>query len=238
MNNLEETVVAVIKPQTTTGEQELAVQVSDIEFQAEALVISNAEQLEEAGRFGVMLREKMSEVIKFFAPMKKSAHDAHKQVCDREKQMLAPLKNAESMLKKSINEYEIKRAQERRAAEEEARRLAQEEADRKLEESIAAEENGDFETAKTALFDAELADRASRTLTSANEQQKVKGVITTKDWEIESIDLDKVPVSVAGVLIRPVDQSAVMRLIRSSKGQIKIDGIKYRETVKTSFRRS
>ena len=59
-----------------------------------------------------------------------------------------------------------------------------------------------------------------------------------KDWEITDIDLSKVPTSIAGVLIRPVDTAAVMKLIRASKGAIQIEGITYRETAKMSFRRA
>ena len=112
------------------------------------------------------------------------------------------------------------------------------EADRKLEESIRAEENGDMEAAKSAMLDAEIADSASRMAVVNMEQPKAKGVTSTKDWEIDSIDLSKVPTEVMGMVIRPVDTAAVMKLIRASKGQIQIEGIKYHETLKTSFRRS
>ena len=237
-NQVEEKVIAVIEPQKAAGEEELAVQVTDIEFQAEAIVVSNDEEYTEAGEFGVLLREKIAEVTEFFAPMKKAAHDAHKQVCDREKQMLTPLKNAESVLKKTMGEYAMKKERERRAAEEAARRLAMEEANRKLEESIRAEENGDMEAANSAMLDAEIADSASRMAVVNMEQPKAKGVTSTKDWEIDSIDLSKVPTEVMGMVIRPVDTAAVMKLIRASKGQIQIEGIKYHETLKTSFRRS
>ena len=38
------------------------------------------------------------------------------------------------------------------------------------------------------------------------------------------------------VVIRPVDEKAVARLIKMSKGQIKIPGIEYKETVSVSIR--
>lgn len=237
MNNYEEKVVAVVDPLTSAGEDELAVEVTDIEVRAEVLVVADDQQYAEAGEFGVMLKQKMAEVTEFFAPMKKAAHDAHKQVCDREKQMLAPLKNAESILKKSMGTYALKKEQERRAAEEAARRLAQEEATRKLEAAIAAEQNGDADALKAAMLDAEIADTASRTVIVENDTPKTKGVSMQKDWEITDIDLSKVPDSIAGVVIRPVDTAAVMKLIRASKGAIQIEGITYRETAKMSFRR-
>lgn len=238
MNNYEEKVVAVVDPLTSAGEEELATQVTDIELRAECLIVADDNQYAEAGEFGVLLKNKMAEVTEFFAPMKKAAHNAHKQVCDREKQMLAPLKNAESILKKSMGAYALKKEQECRAAEEAVRRLAQEEANRKLEAAIAAEQNGDVDALKAAMLDAEIADTASRTVIVENDTPKAKGVSMQKDWEIIDVDLSKVPDSIAGVVIRPVDTAAVMKLIRASKGAIQIEGITYRETAKMSFRRS
>lgn len=238
MNSCEEKVVAVVEPLTSAGEDELAVEVTDIEVRAEGLVVTDDQQYTEAGEFGVLLKQKMAEVTAFFAPMKKAAHDAHKQVCDREKQMLTPLKNAESILKKSMGAYALKKEQERRVAEEAARRLAQEEADRKLEAAIAAEQSGDADAVKAAMIDAEIADSASRMVTVEPDTPKAKGVSVQKDWEITGIDLSKVPDTVAGVVIRPVDTAAVMKLIRASKGAIQIEGITYQETAKMSFRRS
>lgn len=42
---------------------------------------------------------------------------------------------------------------------------------------------------------------------------------------------------VAGVEIRPVDRSAVMRLIRATKGQVHIPGVVYKEVAKVAFRK-
>ena len=238
MNNTEEKIVAVVEPQEAPGEEKLATEVTDIEVRAEALLVADDQQYTEAGEFGVLLKQKMAEVTAFFAPMKKAAHDAHKQICDREKQMLAPLKNAESILKKSMGAYAMQKERERRAAEEAARRLAQEEADRKLAAAIKAEETGDQAASNAAMLDAEIADAASRMVTVENGTPQAKGVSVRRDWEITDIDLSKVPTSVAGVLIRPVDTAAVMKLIRASKGAIQIEGITYRETANMSFRRA
>ncbi len=57
-----------------------------------------------------------------------------------------------------------------------------------------------------------------------------------KSCPITSIDLDKVPVTALGVLIRPVDERAVMKLIRDSHGTVNIPGITYAETPVLSFR--
>lgn len=238
MNNLEEKVVAVVDPLTSAGEEELATQVTDLEVRAQKLTVSDDQQYEEAGQIGTLIKQRMSEVTDFFAPMKKAAHEAHKQICDREKKMLAPLKKAEAALKDAMGEYVMRQEEERRAAEEEARHLAQAEADRKLEEAIQAEQDGDEEALRAAMIDAEIADSASRSVFVDGGAPKTKGVSYQQDWEITAIDASKVPTEINGAIIRPVDTGAVMKLIRASKGTIQIEGITYKEKAKMSFRRA
>lgn len=237
MNNEVETVVAVLDNSSSAGESELTSQVIDFQFKAESLVVESDKQYEEAGAFGRMLKEKMAEVSEFFAPMKKTAHEAHKQICDREKKTLAPLKNAETMLKKAMGAYALQKEKARREAEETAKRLAKEEALKKLDESIAYEKAGDEKMARVTMLDAQLADEASRNIVVTENKPQCDGVSASTDWEIESIDIGTCPDAINGVIIRPVDTSAVMKLIRASKGTIEIPGIKYKETMKMSFRR-
>lgn len=237
MNNELETVVAVLDTTPPETEQGIAEQVVELEFQAEKLVVTSDSQYAEAGAFGRQIKEKMAEVTQFFAPLKKSAHEAHAQICAREKSMLQPLKAAETMLKKAMSEYTMKIEKARREAEEAVRRLAREEAERKLAEGIAAEESGDSKTAEMAMLDAQFAEEAARALVIDTQETKVSGVSTTVDWEIESVDEKSVPIDFSGTTIRPVDTATVLRLIRASKGTIEIPGIKYKETRKMSFRR-
>ena len=237
--NVDEMVLATIEPKETTNEEEeLTVQVSDIETIANTLVVLDEKDYEAAGEFGVKLKTKIAEVTEFFAPMKKAAHEAHKNVCDREKQMLAPLKSAEATLKKTMGEYVTKKERERREAEERARKLAREESERKLTEAAEAERKGDIAASEAALLDAEISDTASRSITINKQQSYVKGVSAKTDWEITDIDASKVPDDVMGVTIRPVDEKAVIKLIRASKGKVQIPGITYKEVSKMSFRRS
>jgi hypothetical protein len=178
------------------------------------------------------------EVADYFKPLKESAHRLHKDICEREKVLLAPLNRAEATLKRTMGDFAFRKELERRAAEEEARRLAQEEADRKLEEAVKAEESGDGEAADAAMVDAQMADNMSRNVFVIVEPPKAEGVSQSKDWEITDINESRVPVELLGTLLRPVDERAVLRLIRASKGRIQIPGVNYKETVKTSIRRS
>ena len=100
-----ETMVATVPQAEIVDEQQLSRDVTDIEFQAESLVIQTDEDYAFAGEFGKMLKKKASQVTTFFKPMKDSAYQAHKAVCDREKSMLTPLRNAEKTVKQVMSAY-------------------------------------------------------------------------------------------------------------------------------------
>ena len=100
-----ETMVATVPQAEIVDEQQLSRDVTDIEFQAESLVIQTDEDYAFAGEFGKMLKKKASQVTTFFKPMKDSAYQAHKAVCDREKAMLTPLRNAEKTVKQVMSAY-------------------------------------------------------------------------------------------------------------------------------------
>ena len=235
--NQKESIVAVMPELEPVDEQQLTQEVTDIEFRAESFVIQTPEDYEAAGEFGKLLKQKAAEVTGFFKPMKDSAYQAHKAVCDREKAMLTPLKNAEKIVKKTMGDYLMEQERIRREAEEAARRAAEEERERKLKEAMALEAAGDKEGAEAAVEEAVVMDEATGYSVPAPVKPKVSGVSTSKDWEITGIDTAKVPVNFSGMELRPVDQAAVMRLIRASKGSISIPGIAYREVAKMSFRR-
>lgn len=169
--------------------------------------------------------------------MKDSAYQAHKAVCDREKAMLTPLRNAEKTVKQAMSAYIAEQERKRREAEEAARRAAEAERERKIQEAATLEAAGDADGAEAAFEEAAIMDdAASYAVVPAAATPKVSGVSTSKDWEIVEIDPKAVPLAVAGIELRPVDQAAVMRLIRASKGQIEIPGITYRQVAKMSFR--
>ena len=235
--NQKESIVAVMPELEPVDEQQLTQEVTDIEFRAESFIIQSPEDYEAAGEFGKLLKQKAAEVTGFFKPMKDSAYQAHKAVCDREKAMLTPLKNAEKIVKKTMGDYLMEQERIRREAEEAARRAAEEERERKLKEAMELEAAGDKEGAEAAVEEAVVMDEATGYSVPAPVKPKVSGVSTSKDWEITSIDTAKVPVNFSGMELRPVDQAAVMRLIRASKGSIAIPGIAYREVAKMSFRR-
>lgn len=232
-----ENIVAAVPELELLDEQQLSQQVTDIEYQAESFIVETEADYEAAGEFGKLLKQKTAEVTVFFKPMKDSAYQAHKAICDREKAMLSPLKNAEKIIKKTMGDYLMEQERKRREAEEAMRKAAEAEMQRKLEEAAKLESSGNQEKAEAAFEDAVVMDEAASCFSAASAKPKVSGVSTSKDWEITGIDSAAVPVVFNGMELRPVDQAAVMRLIRASKGKIEIPGITYREVAKMSFRR-
>ena len=234
----QEVVTAVIgSTQKVEGEAELSKAVTEIEFRAESIVIANDNDYKEAGEFGRLLKKKSAEVTEFFAPMKKAAHDAHKQICDREKQMLTPLVNAEKIIKKAMSSWALEQERKRKEEEERLKKLAQEEADRLLKQAIAENASGNVAEANMTMENALVVEQAGQSIVLDTPKPKVDGVSTSKDWDIESIDASLVPIAIAGMEIRPVDEAAVKRLIKMSKGKIEIPGVKYKEVVRMSFKK-
>ena len=218
-------------------EQALSRQVTSIEARAASLVVTNDAEYGVAAEFGKTIKNQAATVMEFFKPMKESAHQAHKAICDREKTMLTPLKNAEAIIKKTMGGYVEEKERERKAQEEALRLAAARERERLLSEAAEKSKAGDEAGAEETLNEAVLLDQASSFTAPAVAKPKVAGVSTRRDWEIVEVDESVVPVNLLGMVLRPVNESAVRSLIRSSKGTIQIPGVKYKEVTDTRFRR-
>lgn len=238
---MSEEVVAVLPDQQELTEVEkernLSNEVKEIEFKADSFLVRSDEEFEEAAELGVFIKRKSAEVTEFFKPLKDAAYKAHKEICNKEKEMLTPLVNAEKTIKSGMAEYQQEKERKRKELEEKARREAQEEAERKLQEAIDLEEAGDIEGSNSAFADAQIVNSIGSDITIPAEQVKVKGVSVAKDWEITLINDAEVPVGFSGVVLRPIDEKAIMRLIRASKGSINIPGVQYKEVSKISIRK-
>lgn len=237
MKRKEEVLAVIDQSNRAEGEVELSQAVSEVERQAQGMVIRSDDQYKEAAAFGRLLKQKSAEVVEFFKPMKKAAHDAHKQICDREKAMLLPIANAEMTLKRSMGEYDLMKLQKAREEEQRLRAIAQAEQERLMAEAIRMEEQGEKEMAEESFENAQFVADSARSISVTTETVKATGVSSTTDWEIESIDPGKVPVEFLNHILRPVDDKAVLRLIRAQKGNIEIPGIKFKAVQKITFRK-
>lgn len=220
--------------QEKSQEQEMKVSFQLIERNAEALILDNDDDYEKAAEFTQGVKANMKEVKDYFAPMKEAAHKAHAEICARENQMLAPLVKAEKQCKNAMSDYIRKKQELARQQEAEMRRLAEAEAEAALQQAIEKEAAGDMLGAEMAMQQAAVADQIKDAAVVVDAAPKVSGISTSTDYEIVGIDDRAVPISVGGAVLRPVDEKAVLRLIKAHKGQIDIPGVTFRETVRMS----
>jgi hypothetical protein len=236
---MKEEVLAVIDmaPNTYSGEDELSLSVSAVEAKANAVVVTNDLEYQEAAAFGRLLKTKAAEVTEFFKPIKDAAHKTHKQICDREKAMLKPISAAEKAVKAAMGKYATAKLMEQQRLEAQLRQQAQAESDRLLAQAAELESKGMALQSNAVFAQAQMADAAARSIALERSAPKAGGISTTTDWQIIGIDAAQVPVDINGCVIRPVDEAAIMRLIRASKGKVIIPGVKYQAIAKVAIRK-
>ena len=188
---------------------------------------------------GAVLKEVKAlanKVKEYWEPLRVSAKKAYDDVLAKKKEMTDPLDKTEKVLKAEMAGYTKRKELERKLLEEAQRKMAQEEAEKRLREAVDAESNGDAASAEMAYAEAEVYDNLSSTITVAKEKVKADGVSVRKTFKIKSVDPSRVPVNFNGVCIRPVDEKAVLALIKAADGNIKIDGIEFEEDAVISVR--
>lgn len=219
-----------------TTEESLQKQVGTIESQAHSMVIACQSDMEAAAELARTIASRKKFVKEFFEPMRIKAKEAYDAVLTRKNDMMKPLEDADKALRAKMGSYAAEQDRIRRQKEQEMRMKAQQEANKKLDEAAMAEAAGDIDGAVAAYAEAEIMDGISACGSIAVSGRKLNGVTQSKDWNIVSIDSNEVPVNYQGMELRPVDKSAIMRLIRASKGKIIIPGVKYEECVKFGVR--
>lgn len=219
-----------------TAEDALNQEASLIEQKAQSVVVASDADYSTAGELTKTVKQMQKKIEEYWEPLRVSAKATYDDVLARKKEMLDPLKAAEKILKGKMGDYSMEKERKRRAQEEAMRRLAQQEMDRKLAEAMEAEAAGDTAGAEYAMTEAEVMEGVSIGGSITAQAPKANGVSQSKSWKIVGIDSSQVPISFGGVEIRPVDERAVMRLIKESKGTIQIPGIQYEETVSISVR--
>lgn len=226
--------VLAVEPETP--EKALGSETTAIVKVAQSTSIKTQEDYEAAAGTLKEVKRLQKKVKEYWEPLRVAAKKAYDGVMEKKKQMTGPLDKAEGILNGAMVGYTIELEKKRRAREEAMRRAAQMEANRMMEEAIAAEAAGDTAGAAAAMEEAEVMDEMASTGKVTTSAPKAAGVSQRKTWKIVSIDPDKVPVKVGEAELRPVDQAAVMRLIKESKGTVQIPGVQYEESVSISVR--
>lgn len=229
---------AAKKARAAGVEQKFETEITNLEGHVTTMVVNTTEDYEKAADLAKSVKQMKKNVTDYWEPVRVATKNAYDEVLARKKAMLTPLDTAERLLKSKMSAFVAEAERKEKQREAELRRLAAEEMDKKLEEAAEAEKNGDEVGVEFAMTQAEIMQEAATTILPKKNVStpKVSGVSTSKAWRITSIDNSKVPTKIMGTMIRPVDEKAVMALIKASKGTIEIPGIEYEETVSISVR--
>ena len=223
-------------PAPIAAETELDREASMIELKVQSMSVSNDTDYVCAADMLKDIKATQKKVTEYWEPLRLSAKEAYDRVLDRKKDMIDPLKSAENILKKKMSDYSDEQEKRRKAQEEAMRKLAEEELKKKLDEAASAEAAGDSEAAQSAMAEAEVMEDVSASGSVTTPELRVKGVTKSKTWKIVGVDASRVPIEINGMVIRPVDEKAILRIIKASKGTVRIPGVIYQETTQISAR--
>jgi hypothetical protein len=201
---------------------------------AEALMIANNTDYEAAGAALVEIKTYNKRVTDYWKEPKDNAYKAWKGICAKEKAILDPLNQAEGLIKQKMATYQREQEAKERAIREELERRQREEAERLFREAQEKEAAGDMLGADLAMAQAELVESASPVATI--QTASASGISSKKVWKARITDETAVPVEVAGIIIRPVDEAALNNLAKATKGKAKIPGVEFYEDIIMSAR--
>jgi hypothetical protein len=201
---------------------------------AKALVVKTSEQYLEATEFlkGIVVLTK--EITNTFKPMKEAAHRAHQEVVKQETKLLAPLKEADMILRRLMQGFNTEQERARTAEQQRLEAIEKQRRDEAaVQEAQRLQEAGRNEQAQQVIEQAVEAPAAVVILDKQEFVPKVQGVSTRKGkWKGRVIDESKVPDQ-----FWVLDQKIIDRYADTFKGMAKAEGIEfYQEDAAISVR--
>lgn len=220
------------------GKQDLEDQVQMIKSTAEAIVISNEEELQNATDFMKNIKEKQKVVKDFYEPMVKATKESYDKTKAERDKLLKPLKEIETDIRELMNEYNNKVLQLKRAEEERIRK-EKEEQERKMQELQKDIQEGNTENIQDKVEEI----MNSTTLPEKTiEIPKVQGMATRTTYKIEIIDIEKIPTTLNNVPLVELSKIGKEYLLKEYKIQkalgkeFKVPGIEIKEEATTVIR--
>ena len=201
---------------------------------AKELVIKDNTSFEAAGNWLVDLKTYYKRVEEYWKPLKDSAYKAWKAVTAKERAILDPLSTAETTVKGKMAAYQMEQKAKAEAIRAEAERLKREETERLLKKAQEKEAAGDAFGADITLAQAEVIESSAPV--AEIQHAKTQGISNRKVWKARITDEAKVPVSVAGVVFRPVDESALNKFAKLTDGKTPIPGVEFYQDIVMSVR--
>lgn len=189
--------------------------------QAGSILIDSPETYTGAIDFLKEVKGAQKRVSDFFAPMKTAAYDAWKAICSREKEVLGPLTEAESEVKRKALTYQ--REEERKRAEEERRLQAEaDEAARKERERLEKKAAKLKTPEKREALLEEAKTIEAPVISIASRAQKVVGVATRKIWRARITDEKAIPRE----WLVP-NEKALNEFAKATKGKMVVPGVEF-----------
>ena len=221
-------------------EQELAQSAELSVREAQAISITDNPQYNSASQLLVEHKQRIKIIQDYWSKPKTAAKAAHQEICDKEKAMLAPFTQAETIIKGAMLVYQRKIEEDRRAAEREARQRQQEEANRLMAEALKAEQEGRAKEAEAVMVEA-VAVEQKPVVVETYIPPKAAGISIKKTWKARVIDEKLVPAYANGpglylIEIRVINTSALNNIARDSRGAAQIPGVEFYEETSISAR--
>lgn len=203
--------------------------------EAQAVTITDNIQFNMASQLLLTHKQRIKAIKDYWDKPKTAAKAAHQEICDKEKAMLTPFTQAETIIKNAMIVYQRKVDDERRAAEMEARKRQQEEANRLMAEALKAEQEGHSKEAEAVMVEA-VAVEQKPIVIETYIPPKAAGISTKKTWKAIITDARLVPAYANGYEIRAINQTALNAIARNSSGTAQIPGVEFFEDASISAR--
>jgi len=198
------------------------------------LKIVSQEDYEKAGKYLVGIKTRTKQIQDYWRGPKQAAAAAHKEIVDKEKQMLARLKEAEKIIKQSMLTYQAAVEKARLEAEKAARKKQQEEAERLFNEAAKAEAAGDDHGAAIGMAMAEMVSDMDAAPQVA--QPAAAGTSVKKTWKARVTDPQAVPAYFNGMELRTINMSVLNNMAKMSKGTMSVPGVEFYQESNLSVR--
>jgi uncharacterized protein with gpF-like domain len=216
----------VAKPVFDTMEiGKLKASVEKIGDQAKSIVIKGAEDYTAAVQLTKATKIASNQITKFFKPAKDEANAVVKEIREEEKKLLSPLQSAESDIKTKILDYQRAEQERQRAEQEIIAERKRKEAEKLMEMAIEAESDGN--AIESAILQEQAVEVELTPVVTQDFVPTVAGASVRKTWTAEIEDESKIPIEINGMMIRPVDTKLLNSLASSTKGTMKIPGVRF-----------
>jgi len=212
--------------------------------QAKSMVVTSQVDYEMAGNVRKDIKAMVKSIQSYWSPKKKQADQLHKSLVQAEKDMVTPLESADKLIDTAMTAYrkEIERQRyeaerERQRIEAEARKAAEEAAKLAVEASGKEElDDEDCEILMMAQTQAENLALLADSVNEAPQAAQMQGISVRRAWKARITNPALVPVSIAGIVIRPIDESALNKLAVTSKGTFWCPGVEFYQEESTMVR--